>query len=201
MSSLSKAGGIEKKKLRGIIEGLGEGVADKYFVFEEGEIRYREEQKGALKEFLQEEFSKWSKTSTIHSLASFKSTISGKFEWDRRSPLPAGREFFCSPFELTFEVSEFAPKGLIKTLKREKFTDDRDTLGFRNFHKHARSTGEIFELLQSFMTKFLKDNALNMQSPTPHNHDLTISPYFIERAMYYQQSLKRYGLRPSKKSK
>jgi hypothetical protein len=197
--SLSRAVCIEEKKLPKVIKGLKEGVADTYFVFEKGEIRYREDRKDALNEFLQEEFTSLSKTSTIRSLSDFKSTISGRFAWDRQSPLPAGKEFYCSPFELLLEVSEFAPEGIMRTLKLQNWTEQRDTFGFRNFSITARSTAEIFDFLDSFMTKYLYQNSVNTQAPKKHK--LIISPPFFEELMHFKQSVTRYKLRPSEEAK
>lgn len=193
--SLSRAICIKEKKLLKIIEGLKEGVADKYFVFEEGEIQYRENMRDALKEFVQEEFFDLRKTLTIHSLSVFRSTISGRFAWDRESPMPEGKQFYCSPFEIMFEVSEFAPEGIIRTLKQQIWTEQRKLFGFSVFSITARSTSETFNLLDSFMTKYLYQNSVNTQDS--QKHDLVISSQFLKELMHFKQSVKRYRLRPS----
>ena len=186
---------LKEKKLLKIIEGLKEGVADKYFVFEEGEIRYRDNKKDALIEFDQEEFTILGETSSIHSLSDFKSTISGRFAWDRQSPMPEGKQFYCSPFELMFEVSNFAPEGIVQTIQQQIWTERREIFGFRNFSITARSIEEIFDILDSFITKYLHRNKVNEQGSQKHR--LIISPDLFEELMHFKQSVNRYRLRPS----
>ena len=194
MYSLSRALSIEEKKLYKIIEKLNEGVADKYFVFEEGRVEYRHEKKDSLEEFLKEEYKKLDKVSTIASLARFRSEISAEVGWDRRKPLENGREFYCAPFRLKFEMSQFAPQSMFNALKGGCFEQISETLGFKKYMKRVRSTEEIFSTLEKFVKEFIRGKKSTFE--IIGNHKLEYEEYFMERVIYYQQSLNRYGLRP-----
>ena len=196
MYSLSRALSIEEKKLYKVIGRMNEGVADKYFVFENGQIEYRFEKKDALGDFLEEEYSKLDKSPKIASLASFRSEISSETGWDRRKPLENGREFYCAPFQLKFEMSQFASQSMIHALKWNQFEEVSETLGFKKYEKKLKSVEEIFSTIGQFVEEFIRGKKSTFEIIGKHKHKLEYDDYFMERVMYFQQSLDRYGLRP-----
>jgi hypothetical protein len=195
MYSLSIALSIKEENLLKIIKNMNEGIADQYFVFDGGEIKYRKDRAEDLCEFLKEKFTKLDKDYTIESQASFNSEISGVFSWDRKKPLPKGREFYCSPFKLKFKISNLAPISLTQALKTQNYLEeDRHYFGFRVYSKAAKTTEGVLELMNTFIKGFLELYAVNQQGP--RKDKIIISDEFIDQLMHYEQSLKRYGLRP-----
>ena len=124
--------------------------------------------------------------------------ISGSFDWIQERPKKKGGKFYCSPFTLAFDISKSTLPSVRYLFKR---LGDKEMSCKKNaprFTKKLNEGSDVLDEVNIFTTKYLEKHIIDGQSPEKY---LTweFSSGFLWSLMYYKQSLKRYGVRPSER--
>jgi len=121
-------------------------------------------------------------------------TIGCQFEWDRKVPLPEGREFYCSPLIISFYIVDREKTNVKYIMDNLGFKGSDDDDGGATFRKEFRTSEAVLKSIDSFMSSYLASNTVQGIG-TPESPSWEFEQYFLERLMYWQQSVNRYSIR------